>query len=180
MVDILWNMSFWQLCFHISHWKQNKTLMGMHHNVHRNLWSWDWSQLMVGEEWPMWMIEWIEKAGLWWDHACNVEKKTGGAKNNDNIMKTNTHDKVYSVHWWMSFTVVHTTTWTIRQAIREGGGRAKAVIGGWGCGGQVGLWSLWAVYLIYAETDAETVWTPRVTDPDVTAPASTHAQAPWQ
>jgi len=42
------------------------------------LWSWDWSQLMVGEEWPMWMIKWVEKAGLRWDRTGNVQKKTGG------------------------------------------------------------------------------------------------------
>ena len=34
------------------------------------------NELMVREEWPMWMTEWIEKAGLWWDHAGNVKKKT--------------------------------------------------------------------------------------------------------
>jgi len=27
----------------------------------------------------MLMIEWIEKTGLWWDDAGNMEKKTGGA-----------------------------------------------------------------------------------------------------
>jgi len=27
----------------------------------------------------MLMIEWIEKAGLWWDRAGNVDKTTGGA-----------------------------------------------------------------------------------------------------
>jgi len=37
------------------------------HTRRSGFWSWDWSQLMVGEEWPMQMIK---KAGLWWDHAC--------------------------------------------------------------------------------------------------------------
>ena len=46
---------------------------------HSGLWSGDWSQLMVGQEWPTRMIECIEKAGLWWDRTGNVEKKTGGA-----------------------------------------------------------------------------------------------------
>ena len=40
------------------------------------LWSWDWDQLMVGEELPVWMIELIKKCGLWWNRAGNVEKKT--------------------------------------------------------------------------------------------------------
>jgi len=44
---------------------------------------------------------------------------------------TNTQHKLYSVHWWMSFTVTHTIMWTVR----EGGGWVKAVIGYCHCGG---------------------------------------------
>ena len=48
------------------------------HTGMSGLWSWDCSQLMIEEEWPMRMVELIEKAGLWWDRAGNVEKKTAG------------------------------------------------------------------------------------------------------
>jgi len=44
------------------------------------LWSWDWIQLMVGEEWPMWMMDWSGSRRLDCDeiaHAGNLEK-TGG------------------------------------------------------------------------------------------------------
>ena len=47
--------------------------------VRCGLWSWDWNQLMVGEEWPLRMMEWIEDAGLWWDSAGEMQKKTAGA-----------------------------------------------------------------------------------------------------
>ena len=100
-------------------------------------------------------------------YLCNfLEYFNSSASRQENgiIIMTNTHDKLYSMHWWMSFTVTRTTTRTIRHVIREWGGQAKAVTGGCSCGEWVSLWSiLWAVAYLSSSTLFESSASFRIT-----------------